>query len=79
MPTIVQSSLSGQGKKFISEKEEKRLRDSTKGIRAVFRIVVFVTACSYLSGCALIALPFKILGETLKLIDKLPKPPPGVF
>jgi len=47
-------------------------------------LLLLAVAC--LSGCSLLQLPFMLVGETLKLvgkvfqvIDKLPKPPPGVF
>jgi len=39
-----------------------------------------------LSGCALLAVPatiigesFKIIGQVLQIVSKMPKPPPGVF
>jgi hypothetical protein len=38
------------------------------------------------SGCALLQVPFtlvggtfKLVGKLLQMVDKLPKPPPGVF
>lgn len=38
------------------------------------------------SGCSLLQAPFELakapftlLGEILKVVDKLPKPPPGIF
>ncbi len=38
------------------------------------------SGCSILNGfIALAKVPFSLLGEVLKVVDKLPKPPPGVF
>ena len=31
------------------------------------------------NGCALLQLPFTILNQVLSIVNKLPKPPPGVF
>ncbi len=49
----------------------------------IFFLLLFVGTQS---GCALLKVPFTIVGESLKLVgkvlqvvDKLPKPPPGVF
>jgi len=48
--------------------------------------VTLAALCLCSSGCALLQLPFKILGtimevagQAFKLADKLPTPPPGVF
>ncbi|HNV23890.1 MAG TPA: hypothetical protein PLH56_07015 [Candidatus Omnitrophota bacterium] len=41
--------------------------------------VFIVLLCLSLSGCALIKLPFDILGKLLGIASKVPKPPPGVF
>ena len=49
-----------------------------------------VLICIFLSGCAILQLPGKVVGGTLKtawniaggvfnLLKKMPKPPPGVF
>ncbi len=46
--------------------------------RLVF-IGLLVVLCLSLNGCALIRIPFDILGQVLKIVSKLPKPPPGVF
>ena len=41
--------------------------------------VLLVTLCCLFSGCAILNLPFKVLGEAVRLIKAAPKPPPGVF
>jgi len=42
-------------------------------------VIVVIFVCLSLSGCALLRLPFDILGGIFKLIQKLPIPPPWVF
>ncbi|OGX35616.1 MAG: hypothetical protein A3C36_01005 [Omnitrophica WOR_2 bacterium RIFCSPHIGHO2_02_FULL_52_10] len=49
-------------------------------------ILLLVLGTMMQSGCALIQLPFtvvggvfKLVGKLLQVVDKLPKPPPGVF
>jgi len=46
--------------------------------KTVFVVVILVLSVS-LSGCALINIPFQLMGGLLKIISKLPMPPPGVF
>ncbi len=52
----------------------------------ILLLVVGVVFILSLSGCALLALPatiigesFKIIGQVLKIVSKMPMPPPGVF
>jgi hypothetical protein len=35
--------------------------------------------CFFLPGCALLQIPFSILGTALEILKKIPLPPPGVF
>ena len=49
-------------------------------------LVVGAVLMLSLSGCALLAIPatiigesFKIIGTVLKIVSKMPMPPPGVF
>jgi len=42
-------------------------------------VLLILGVCVTQNGCALIALPFQIAGEAIKLLQKLPAPPPGVF
>ena len=49
-------------------------------------LAVLLVCCLFLNGCALLKLPleivkvpFTLLKQVLKVADKLPKPPPGVF
>lgn len=43
----------------------------------IYALVVLL--CLSQSGCALLKLPFQILGEAFELLKKIPLPPPGVF
>ncbi|UCD14909.1 MAG: hypothetical protein JSV34_04070 [Candidatus Omnitrophota bacterium] len=52
------------------------------------QIVIFIVAlfCVFQCGCAILQLPLTVMsfaknliGGTLQLLDKLPKPPPWVF
>ncbi len=54
--------------------------------KSYVKIVVLAAIVITLSGCALLEIPGKVLGGTFSLlgkilgiVDKLPKPPPGVF
>jgi len=46
-------------------------------------VALLVVLCLSQSGCALIALPFKVAGDILsttwEIIKRVPMPPPGVF
>jgi hypothetical protein len=42
-------------------------------------VVLLVLLCLFSPGCALLKLPFQVVGELLQIISKMPKPPPGVF
>ena len=51
-----------------------------------FVLVLCLLIIVSLSGCALMAIPatiigesFKIIGQVLKIVSKMPMPPPGVF
>jgi hypothetical protein len=51
-----------------------------------FRVMFCLLLCVTLSGCSLLQLPVKmvegtfgLLGEILKLANKLPMPPPWLF
>jgi len=58
-----------------------------KRVRAWMNLFICLAAILSLSGCAsLLAIPveviggtFKLLGQIIELIGRLPKPPPGVF
>ncbi|MFH1771685.1 MAG: hypothetical protein ABH872_02620 [Candidatus Omnitrophota bacterium] len=58
--------------------------------KAKILLTIFIISLMLSSGCALLRLPVQIVGGTLngvgkivggalKIIDKLPKPPPWVF
>lgn len=51
-----------------------------------FLTLILVVFCFFQSGCALLTvpltlvkIPFSLLGKIMSIVDKLPKPPPGVF
>jgi len=47
----------------------------------IYALLIFVLMTQ--SGCSLLEpilkAPFTLVGEVLKIVNKLPKPPPGVF
>lgn len=54
--------------------------------RTYFGLVILVLLIFSLGGCALLQIPlkmveapFSLLSQILKIVDKLPKPPPWVF
>lgn len=58
------------------------MKNPTRLVIFVFFLMVVVS----LSGCALLSLPaliigetFKLIGQVLQIVSRLPKPPPGVF
>lgn len=52
-------------------------------IKRIVKSCLVIILCLSISGCALIQAPFTIVQQILKLaikiVEKAPKPPPGVF
>jgi len=44
-----------------------------------FYLGALVALCLFFSGCALLKLPFQIMGGVWEILKKMPMPPPGVF
>ena len=54
--------------------------------RRLFYFLIFVTFSLFLNGCLLLDIPMQIIktalgvvGVVADIVNKLPKPPPGVF
>lgn len=55
-------------------------------VKKLLLLIILSVVCLSCSGCALLTLPFQVIGGTFQLLgkalaiaDSLPKPPPGVF
>jgi len=63
-----------------------QLLQKKQGLKKQLIIFFLIITCISQSGCSLLTLPIKaietvfdVVGQVFKLVDKLPKPPPGVF
>ena len=47
--------------------------------KKIILVIVLIVICFSASGCALLNIPLRLLSTVINIVNKLPKPPPGVF